>query len=246
MSISLAPNFIWQFFDDDGAPLSGGFLYTYQAGTITPHETYTDSTGDTPNTNPVILDSGGRCNLWLDTTSYKFVVTDSNGDVIRTTDDVSQPGVGPQGASYYTGAGVPDNTLGNNGDSYLDVNTGSIYQKASNAWTLFYSPWTKFSVTDGQSATNLSGQTVDSAAYSSAHYRYEVLRGTSPSQVMDSGEFELQYLNGAWRFENGEDVGDLAGITFSLTGTTVAQLQAAASSGVGNGTIKIYRILVPV
>ena len=41
-------------------PLNGGKVYFYVAGTSTPQDTYTDSTGKTANANPVILDSAGR------------------------------------------------------------------------------------------------------------------------------------------------------------------------------------------
>jgi len=67
---SLSPTPKLQFFGTDGLPLVGGKLYTYQAGTTTPIATYTDYTGVTLNTNPVILDSAGQANVWLtDSTS---------------------------------------------------------------------------------------------------------------------------------------------------------------------------------
>lgn len=77
-----------QFFDNDGEPLSGGFVYTYVAGTTTPKATFTDSTGNTQNANPVELDSSGRASIWIEG-SYKFVVTDSNNAEISTTDNVT-------------------------------------------------------------------------------------------------------------------------------------------------------------
>jgi hypothetical protein len=78
-----------QFFDNDGNPLVGGKLYTYAAGTTTPLATYTDSTGATPNTNPVILDSRGEANVWLAAQSYKFVLKTSTDSTIWTVDNVS-------------------------------------------------------------------------------------------------------------------------------------------------------------
>ncbi len=54
-----------QFLGDDGLPLVGGCLYTYDAGTSTPRATYTDATGGTPNANPIVLDSAGRASIWL-------------------------------------------------------------------------------------------------------------------------------------------------------------------------------------
>jgi hypothetical protein len=81
----------WQFFDDSGVPLAGGKLATYLAGTTTPAPTYTDSTGTTPNPNPVILDAAGRPpeQIWLtDGTLYKFRVLDALDVEIRTYDNL--------------------------------------------------------------------------------------------------------------------------------------------------------------
>ena len=69
-----------QFFTDDGSVLSGGKIYTYAAGTTTPQTTYTSNSGTTANSNPIILDSGGRLpeDMWLaEGVIYRFVLTDS-------------------------------------------------------------------------------------------------------------------------------------------------------------------------
>jgi len=78
-----------QFFDANGDPLVGGKLYTYAAGTTTPLATYTDSTGATPNTNPIILDSRGEANVWLTAASYKFELKTSADALIWTVDNIS-------------------------------------------------------------------------------------------------------------------------------------------------------------
>lgn len=80
----------WQFFTNNGIPLAGGKLYTYEAGTTTPAPTYTDSTGNTAHANPIVLDSAGRVNeVWLVAgDSYKFVVKDSNDVLIATYDNL--------------------------------------------------------------------------------------------------------------------------------------------------------------
>jgi hypothetical protein len=75
----------------DGTPLVGGKVYTYAAGTTTPQATYTDSTGSTPNENPVILDSRGEANIWLGDSAYKFRLTDANDVDIWTVDYVTAP-----------------------------------------------------------------------------------------------------------------------------------------------------------
>lgn len=77
-----------QFFDANGAPLAGGKLYTYAAGTTTPQTTYTDSTGVSANTNPIILDSRGEASVWLDTPLYKMALYDSTNVLIWTVDNI--------------------------------------------------------------------------------------------------------------------------------------------------------------
>lgn len=75
-----------QFLDTNGNPLAGGKVYFYEAGTTTPQDTYTSSTGATPNANPVVLDSAGRASIWIKGESYKIVVKNS-ADVTQWTED---------------------------------------------------------------------------------------------------------------------------------------------------------------
>jgi len=93
MSVKLSP--IWsgtQFFNAAGTVLSGGKIYQYTAGTTTLTATYTDSTGATPNANPIILDSAGRysAQIWFTAgTNYKLVLTDSTGTTLLTEDNLT-------------------------------------------------------------------------------------------------------------------------------------------------------------
>ena len=95
MAVYLAPiaGVAAQFFDNNGNPLSGGKLYTYQAGTTTAAITYTTSAGTTAHTNPIILDSAGRIpsggEVWLSTvSSYKFILKNSSDVTIATWDNL--------------------------------------------------------------------------------------------------------------------------------------------------------------
>jgi hypothetical protein len=83
MTTQLAPTPIFKAFDNAGLPLAFGFLYTYQAGTTTPQATYTDSTGGTPNPNPIQLNARGEAQIWLNPLqNYKFLLTDALGNQI--------------------------------------------------------------------------------------------------------------------------------------------------------------------
>ena len=57
--VAITPNLKFTVADDDGSPLAGGKVFFYTAGTSTKQNTYTDSTGATPNANPVVLDARG-------------------------------------------------------------------------------------------------------------------------------------------------------------------------------------------
>lgn len=87
--MNISPPIRQRFFDANGLPLSGGQLFSYVAGTSTPLVTYSDKAG-TPNTNPIVLDSNGYCDLWLDPSlNYKFVLEDSGGTVLWTEDNIA-------------------------------------------------------------------------------------------------------------------------------------------------------------
>ena len=93
MAVALSPvaGAGWQFFDNSGAVLTGGLLYTYTAGTTTPVTTYQDSAGATPNANPVVLDASGRISaqVWLTTgAAYKLVLKTSTGTTLWTMDNL--------------------------------------------------------------------------------------------------------------------------------------------------------------
>jgi hypothetical protein len=93
MAVSLSPfaGAGWQFFDNNGNPLSGGKLYTYSAGTTLPLATYTSPSGATANTNPIIFDSAGRLanEIWLTVgKSYKFILMPSDESWSRSYDNI--------------------------------------------------------------------------------------------------------------------------------------------------------------
>lgn len=86
-----------QFFDNNGVPLAGGKLYTYEAGTTTPQATYTTSLGNVARTNPIVLDSAGRVpsggEIWLTSQPYKFILTTSTDVLVATYDNINGTGV---------------------------------------------------------------------------------------------------------------------------------------------------------
>lgn len=96
MAVNLSPiaGAGWQFFDNNGNPLSGGKLYTYEAGTTTHQIAYTSNAGNVAHTNPIVLDSAGRVpggsEVWLTNGQiYKFVLKTSAEVQLWSADNVS-------------------------------------------------------------------------------------------------------------------------------------------------------------
>lgn len=109
-----------QFFTADGQPLVGGKVYTYAAGTTTPLATYTSSSGASSNSNPIILDGRGECNIWfLPTSAYKIKLTDSNDVEIYVVDNIT-------GASYVSNGVIVDSSIVNGTISGATITGGSI------------------------------------------------------------------------------------------------------------------------
>ena len=92
MAVNLSPigNGV-SFLGVTGLPLSGGKLYSYQAGSSTPLATYTTVSGLIANANPIILGTDGRApnEIWLTYGyNYKFILQDSASATIATYDDI--------------------------------------------------------------------------------------------------------------------------------------------------------------
>lgn len=72
-----------------GLPLSGGKVYTYEPGTDIPKKTWIDTDKTVENTNPILLDSAGEADIFLDGL-YRVVVKDRFGFVVY---DVEKTGI---------------------------------------------------------------------------------------------------------------------------------------------------------
>jgi len=88
-SASLLPEPRAVFYDANGAPLSGGFVYTYVPGGTTPKTTWQDDMQTTPNSNPVTLDANGSCLLYGNG-AYQITVTDALGNAVPAYSGLSQ------------------------------------------------------------------------------------------------------------------------------------------------------------
>ncbi len=114
--VNLAPTVHIQFTDGTGKLLSGGFLYTYSAGTTTRLDTYTDSSGTIINAWPIPLDATGspsngstQTGIWLSSAAYKFCAYNSALVQQWCTDNI----VGPPflaGNNNWTGSQIFNGT----------------------------------------------------------------------------------------------------------------------------------------
>jgi hypothetical protein len=115
MAVNLSPvgGVAGQFFDNNGNPLVGGKLFTYAAGTTTPQVTFTSALGNVPNSNPIILNGGGRvpAEIWLtDGLEYKFVLYSSTDQLIGSWDNIT--GINSNFVNFVTSEEVQTATAG--------------------------------------------------------------------------------------------------------------------------------------
>jgi len=110
MSIGISP--IGRFWL--GLGYAGFKLFTYAAGTTTKQNTFTDSTGATPNTNPIILDANGSAAVFLtQELLYKFVVASPTDSDPPTSPVWTQDNISSYNSSYTPpGNGAVTTTVG--------------------------------------------------------------------------------------------------------------------------------------
>lgn len=75
------------FADKNGKRLSGGKVFTYEPGTLTPKATYSDALGTIPNPNPINLDKSGEADIYL-TGDCRVRVFDKHGVMIDDHDNL--------------------------------------------------------------------------------------------------------------------------------------------------------------
>ena len=88
---TLAPIARYQAFDSNGNPVSGAKLYTFEAGTSTPAETWSNVELTSSNANPLIASSTGLFGpIFLETGhSYKFVLNNASDVLLWSQDNVT-------------------------------------------------------------------------------------------------------------------------------------------------------------
>lgn len=184
----LTPTPVQQFFDNTGAPLVGGKLFTYLADTDTKTPTYTTAEGNVAHTNPIELDPRGEAEIWLNPAiTYKFVLataTDSDPpqSPIWTVDNISAA-AGAVPATFLTfadfiAAEIPQGTLavwvlgysrpGIGGGLYVPTTAGPAPGKAQSADGAWWILAAQGSVEAAQFGAPENGADDDTAAIETA------------------------------------------------------------------------------
>lgn len=218
MTAGLLPVPKARFFDNAGAPLSGGLVYTYVAGTTAPLATYNSSSGLVANSNPVVLDSAGYADIWL-VGNYKIVLKDSTGVQIWSEDNIIAAGTASNyvidtgGSNAYSVNPVPAST------GYV---SGQIYDIAIST------------ANTGASTINVSGLGLKNITYANGA---TLVAGALPTGgvarlVYDGSEFQLQNITppgGAASFTS-------ITLSGSLNEAKGADIPSATSTPIGAAT----------
>ncbi|HEY4354891.1 MAG TPA: hypothetical protein VGN16_04015 [Acidobacteriaceae bacterium] len=240
MTNILTPTPKQKFFDNNGRPANGYQLFTYSAGTSTKAATYPDADSTGPgqeNTNPIILDFRGECDLWIPpNVAYKYVLanpsdTDPPTNPIWTVDDV-----------------VSDQLL----TLYGGVDTGS-----ANAYVLnFIANFSTY--TDGiviywiPSSTNTAGSTVNVNGLGPVNILNQDGTALTAGQIQSNQIVQMMYKGAGFLLVGAPISGSftvtLTGVSgAAVTGTArwtkdgrAVQLVLPALSGTSNSTVKTY------
>jgi len=237
MSVNLSPvGNGFQFFSNDGLPLAGGKIQTYQAGSTTPLTTYTDSSGLIANTNPIILGTDGRppSTIWLsDGFFYKFVLSDANDVVIQTYDNL----YGIIGVAPSPPTPIPSGVILLWSGSIGSIPAGYVLCNGNNGTPDLRD---RFIVGAGSTyAVNATGGSADAIVVSHTH--------TATSVVTDPGHSHtigytgnLNYTGGGGNPNTFWGSGTNKNTNSNTTGITVATTNASAGTSGTNANIPPY------
>jgi hypothetical protein len=233
MAVNLSPvGNSQQFFDNNGIPLSGGLLYTYQAGSSTPLATYTDINATVANANPIVLNSSGRLDneIWLTYGYfYKFVLKTSAATTLGTYDNLyGIIGV----ANTSTGTTIPTGMISLWYGAIGSVPTGWYLCDGSNGTPDLRN---KFVVGAGSTyAVAATGGSTDAIVVSHTH----TATSTSTSTVTDPGHThtipatQVVTSSGPNAIEDGTVSGSYT-VPSNTTGVTVATSTSTTNASTG-------------
>jgi microcystin-dependent protein len=255
----LPPLFNAQFFTDTGEVAAGYLLDTFESGTTTPKDSFTDQAGATENENPIELDAAGRCNLWLGTGEYRFRLRTPDGlTTVWTRDDVAGVPAAEDGAFVPLAGGTMTGllTLSGNAQSalnavpkqQLDAAIAALSATIATSLASAGAPIGSISLwLTGTAPTNwlhLNGQAVSRTTYAALFAlwgtTFGVGNGSTTFNVPEvRGEFP-RFWDASRGIDSGRGIGtaqaaDIAAHTHSLS--TLGNAEADSQSGESSGLV---------
>ena len=235
MAVNLSPiGNGFQFFDNNGAPLNAGKIYTYQAGSSTPLATYTSSSGLTANANPIILGTSGRPpnDIWLsEGYFYKFILKDSSDVTIQTYDNL----YGIIGATPPAATPIPTGGIFLWSGSIGSIPAGYVLCNGSNGTPDLRD---RFIVGAGSTyAVDATGGSADAIVVTHTH--------TATSVVTDPGHNHTIPIGsgGGYGQPSGQIAAFASNTGTATTGITVATTVATAGTSGTNANLPPYYAL---
>lgn len=216
----LSPSPVQKFFDNNGAPLAGGLVYTYAGGTSTPVATYTDSSGATTNPNPITLNARGEAKIWLTpNVTYKFNVTDSSGNTLPgyPVDNISWA----QLLSLYGGV---DTGVAN---GYI-LSFASPYSGYSNGMLIYWIP----------GANNTGASTINVNGFGPVNITNPSGSALGANQIIAGQITEIIYYQTGFQLIS---VANFTGVTIGTFGTETV-INSASTTDLGSATAHVVSV----
>ena len=205
--------------NDEGDPISGGKVYTYEAGTLTNKTTYTDRDKTTPAANPVILDTYGRAEIYADGL-YKIVVKDSDDVTLWDLDNVE---LIPLAGGEFNDIAIGQTTPAKGKFTELEYTTKLIDSEGNE--------FTDLNAAFGEKVT-VTGQTINVAATVG-----KVVKFTSTPEWNLATAADRELVNG---IVTGTGVVTLYGLVGGLSGLTAGtEYFVQADSSIGSTATKV-------
>jgi hypothetical protein len=193
-----------QYFDNSGNVLSGGTIDFYQSGTNTRLNTYADSTFDTLNTNPVVLDAAGRIPNVFYEGSAKVVIRSAAADCNSTGTLISEDD--PVGGEQTTGElafwesivtySLNSIVQGSDNKFYISLQAANINHDPTTPAPTWWSEIRFLGVYNASKSYSIGDVVQDSTGALWASQSASNLANTPSS---DSGTNWLPAINGLWK-----------------------------------------------
>lgn len=225
MPTSPLPNIKVRFWNRAGtAPLAGGKVYTYVAGSINTNKTsWKDANKAAVNTNPIILDAYGEADIWLDGL-YKINLTDS-ADVNQWAAPIDNVASLSTDNIIYTTTGTPN--------AYILTPNPAIISYTDSTFTLI----TNFTNT-GPATINISGLGAQTLTKDGAV-------ALESGDMVSGGVYTITYDGSNFQVV----VANVTGVTSAIdneivlfSGTTGKSTKRATGTGVVKATAGVFSV----